>query len=1164
MDFGTSLTEFTTASPVPPTYPTCVRCRGDITSGHAYELGDDRWHTHCFSCYRCEKPLSCDSDFLVLGTGTLICFDCSDACRSCGKKIDDLAIILSSSNEAYCSECFKCCKCGEKIKDLKYAKTKRGLFCISCHEKLLAKRKYYEEKKRRLKKDLPELPPELTVPPVIPEKSPRRSHSPSKPFYQPSQSMKSTSGSVISQYLDDIDSKSSNDATLGPKDSNKSSTKEEEDSHREASEKTKDIHEDLNRHGRTVSIDDMLSSTLEGSQEIDKEDEISSHAVNGTPLRNRINNESFSKSPVTHRHGMVVDDSEADSEQHDMISKEQETEKERESSSDAEEKEVEEEEEEEEEEESEESRGETGKEEKEEDEFNARPLESRGLALNLPSHSNPEDTLTLGICDEPASPPTVNAPEVQIASSSPIHKPSTSKLSVPKAAAVSPKLASSLTAKAAPSPSTKAALSPQPKATLSPLTKAVASPKAGPNTTTSTQGASSTSLASGVALAGNSTSSGSGNKLGRSLSMKSKHLVQNLKSRTTGILDPKPLTTSPPTSHKSQFFAFPSSSANASSEATTKTDSDTHSGWGVPRDKSSMPRSPSMHRTTPKGKSDSTIQPEPHSPSSNHVRTSSQDNPDHRRSRSHASVSSSTTTNVSMYRTPPLDNNNSVFGRTTNSSSKAHHRNFSWQTANETVKEEDTSGTQEADTTSNSEISENENFLKKEMAEAELALRKLKLELRELDSKKRQLTSEVDSLRLTKEGLCRDIEGLKNEKERFVMESLDQMQQPDNGVQHQDKIQDKSQEKYQERHQQQLHRHHQHHHQQSQQQFVAQPILPAPKSQEAIVDDISPARHTDTASIARPASKPKFWKIFSGGRLATTPAHTPQHQHEASQSTNGSSGSSSTTNAGSNNNSKLEISNPVLQNPHEFNDVKLMPITNSNSENSSRASPSKSDGTMLYGSNLVARCAYEQNAIPMIVTVCTKHIEDNENFMKTEGLYRKSGSQILIEEIEKAFADCYVTPSPDLLKLMDEDIHAVASVLKRYLRKLPNPVLTFQIYEPLIRLVRESKLLTSVPLKNGGNTEKTQQYVDALEAMVKILNNLPKEHYELLRHLSQHIGKVTSFSECNLMNLYNLSLVFAPGLIRDYNGDRDILDMKERNYIVGFLLGNYRDIFDLN
>lgn len=66
--------------------PVCVKCKEPITTGHAYELGYDRWHIECFACHKCDRLLTCDSDFLVLGTGALICFDCSDSCKSCGKK----------------------------------------------------------------------------------------------------------------------------------------------------------------------------------------------------------------------------------------------------------------------------------------------------------------------------------------------------------------------------------------------------------------------------------------------------------------------------------------------------------------------------------------------------------------------------------------------------------------------------------------------------------------------------------------------------------------------------------------------------------------------------------------------------------------------------------------------------------------------------------------------------------------------------------------------------------------------------------------------------------------------------------------------------------------------------------------------------------------------
>lgn len=410
MDFGTSLTEFTTANG--NQFPSCVRCRDEITSGHAYELGDDRWHTHCFSCYRCEKPLSCDSDFLVLGTGTLICFDCSDACRSCGKKIDDLAIILSSSNEAYCSECFTCCKCGNKIRDLRYAKTRKGLFCISCHEKLLAKRKHYEERKRRLRKDLPDLPPELVAPPNIPQKSPMRSRN-----GLPHNSMKSNSESVISQYLDDIDSKGlnapkENDNSEATKDS-RVSTQESLVSERETIETAKENQQDnssvaaaaangRNRHHRQVSIDDILNSTLEESDPFGLRSD--KGGLSRTPLRNQSSSENLAKSPIQFRHGIVVNDDDDDNNN--------DTEAEAGTEADADDNDDD-------EQDVEEGLGEVKQRNRFQltpdlpnddiseltDEEERRPLENKGLALNLPFQKKDEDTLTLGLDDASASSP---------------------------------------------------------------------------------------------------------------------------------------------------------------------------------------------------------------------------------------------------------------------------------------------------------------------------------------------------------------------------------------------------------------------------------------------------------------------------------------------------------------------------------------------------------------------------------------------------------------------------------------------------------------------------------------------------------------------------------------------------------------------------------------
>lgn len=126
---------------------TCKKCHQAIFEGHAYELGDDRWHIQCFKCFKCDKALGCNSNFLVLGNGSLVCSSCSYNCKQCGKKIDDLAIL--TGDKAYCSNCFKCRVCKLKIEDLRYARTSKGLFCMACHEDLVAKKKKHDLKRKQ-------------------------------------------------------------------------------------------------------------------------------------------------------------------------------------------------------------------------------------------------------------------------------------------------------------------------------------------------------------------------------------------------------------------------------------------------------------------------------------------------------------------------------------------------------------------------------------------------------------------------------------------------------------------------------------------------------------------------------------------------------------------------------------------------------------------------------------------------------------------------------------------------------------------------------------------------------------------------------------------------------------------------------------------------------
>ncbi|KAH8659137.1 hypothetical protein BGZ60DRAFT_531053 [Tricladium varicosporioides] len=149
-------------------YP-CKGCGDILEEGKAFELAGNRWHLNCFRCNTCETLLDSDANLLLLGDGSLICNNCTYSCSACGNKIEDLAIL--TGDQAFCATCFRCRNCKRKIENLRYARTSQGIFCMSCHESLMARRrkKSRAAANAKLKKDeqspmlvdksLPALPP---------------------------------------------------------------------------------------------------------------------------------------------------------------------------------------------------------------------------------------------------------------------------------------------------------------------------------------------------------------------------------------------------------------------------------------------------------------------------------------------------------------------------------------------------------------------------------------------------------------------------------------------------------------------------------------------------------------------------------------------------------------------------------------------------------------------------------------------------------------------------------------------------------------------------------------------------------------------------------------------------------------------------------------------
>jgi Rho-type GTPase-activating protein 1/2 len=112
------------------------------------------------------------------------------------------------------------------------------------------------------------------------------------------------------------------------------------------------------------------------------------------------------------------------------------------------------------------------------------------------------------------------------------------------------------------------------------------------------------------------------------------------------------------------------------------------------------------------------------------------------------------------------------------------------------------------------------------------------------------------------------------------------------------------------------------------------------------------------------------------------------------------------------------------------------------SNNSNQALPEAAD--VLFGSELSERADYEKRQIPCVVTRCIEEVELRG--MDMEGIYRKTGGNSQVKQIQEGFDknENFDISDPDL------DITAVTSVLKQYFRKLPTPLLTYDVYDRIL------------------------------------------------------------------------------------------------------------------
>ncbi|XP_078257093.1 rho GTPase-activating protein 44-like isoform X4 [Rhinoraja longicauda] len=128
--------------------------------------------------------------------------------------------------------------------------------------------------------------------------------------------------------------------------------------------------------------------------------------------------------------------------------------------------------------------------------------------------------------------------------------------------------------------------------------------------------------------------------------------------------------------------------------------------------------------------------------------------------------------------------------------------------------------------------------------------------------------------------------------------------------------------------------------------------------------------------------------------------------------------------------------------------------------------------------------------------------------MQEEGLFRVAASASKLKKL-KASLDCGVLDVQEY----SVDPHAVAGALKSYLRELPEPLMTFELYDEWIQ------------------ASNIQDQDKQLQALWNACEKLPKTNYNNFRYLVKFLAKLTEYQDANKMTPGNMAIVLGPNLL---------------------------------
>lgn len=161
----------------------------------------------------------------------------------------------------------------------------------------------------------------------------------------------------------------------------------------------------------------------------------------------------------------------------------------------------------------------------------------------------------------------------------------------------------------------------------------------------------------------------------------------------------------------------------------------------------------------------------------------------------------------------------------------------------------------------------------------------------------------------------------------------------------------------------------------------------------------------------------------------------------------------------------------------------------------------------VWGGDLKIHALIGYRGIPMCVYESIEYIKSCD--LKTAGLFRVAGNKNRTDQMKSNYEN--------KMDVVYTTIHDASSILKSYIRDLPEPLVPFAHYPEFTKLGQQEKKIGREAFVAG---------------LSKLVSNLPPVQLNVLRYLVDFLTVVEAVPE-NKMTADNIAIVFAPNLLRN-------------------------------